>query len=56
MYYGTINCDCGQEFYFETINTKIKCIHCSKEYDVKDYPIMEEEDITSGSMPDEPGD
>mgnify|MGYP000847078779 FL=1 len=32
---GTINCECGQEFYFETIRDFINCIHCGKQYEVK---------------------
>ena len=32
---GTINCECGQEFYFETIRDFINCNHCGKQYEVK---------------------
>lgn len=38
MRYGTINCKCGQEFYFETVNSKISCINCKGGYDISDYP------------------
>lgn len=44
MRYGIIKCECGQEFYFETKSSKIRCIHCNKEYDVSEYPILEEDE------------
>lgn len=34
---GYIKCECGQEFYFETIKVYINCIKCNKEYEVRDY-------------------
>lgn len=40
---GVIKCDCGQEFYFETIRDCIACIKCEKIHDVKSFPIKEEE-------------
>ena len=36
---GTINCSCGQSFYFETSRKIVNCISCNKEYDVANYPI-----------------
>jgi hypothetical protein len=39
---GTINCECGQSFYFETVNTQIACIKCNKMHDVSGYPFKEE--------------
>lgn len=41
---GSIKCDCGQEFYFETVNTKINCIKCGKEYDVINYSVKKEQE------------
>ena len=38
MRHGTINCSCGQQFYFETLRTKIYCIKCDKEHDISSYP------------------
>lgn len=29
---GHINCDCGQKFYYETMNFTIRCIKCGKEH------------------------
>jgi RNA polymerase subunit RPABC4/transcription elongation factor Spt4 len=37
--YGTIKCDCGQTFYFESQRLKINCLKCNKEYDISGYPI-----------------
>lgn len=34
---GTINCSCGQEFYFETTKEHIACIKCKKGHDVKSF-------------------
>ena len=42
MHRGNVKCECGQEFYFETINEKIRCINCDKEYDVSEYEEVEE--------------
>lgn len=36
MHKGTISCECGQEFYYETIKNYIYCINCGKEYYVKE--------------------
>ena len=36
---GEISCDCGQDFYFETLNEKINCIKCGKEHDVSSFMI-----------------
>ena len=40
---GTIKCDCGQEFYFETTKDYIACIKCKKGHDVKSFHIKEVE-------------
>ena len=40
---GLINCECGQEFYCETVNGKINCIRCGKHHEV--YPFPEQEKI-----------
>lgn len=45
MRFGTIRCTCGQEFYFETVRTTIKCIRCAEEYDVNEYPKMKDNKI-----------
>jgi Uri superfamily endonuclease len=37
--YGSIDCSCGQHFYFETRRKIVNCISCNKEYDVSNYPI-----------------
>lgn len=42
MRHGTINCSCGQQFYFETLRAKIYCIKCEKEHDISSYPEIEE--------------
>lgn len=42
---GTINCKCGQQFYFETMNNEIACIKCKKIYDVSSYPEKVEIEI-----------
>lgn len=39
MYKGTINCDCGQEFYYETVRNFINCISCGKQYEAIDTKI-----------------
>jgi hypothetical protein len=39
---GTINCSCGQLFYFETVRTKIHCIKCDKEHDVSAFPFKDD--------------
>lgn len=40
---GTINCTCGQQFYFETMNTEVACIKCKKVHDISAYPGKVEE-------------
>ena len=40
---GTIKCDCGQEFYFETTKDCVACIKCKKGHDVKSFHIKEVE-------------
>ena len=51
MRYGQINCECGQQFYFEANRNRIMCINCDKEYDISDYPVKEVED--ESDIPDE---
>ena len=58
MKYGTINCTCGQQFYFEKSENIIgydenynpifivNCIRCKKTHDVSDYPEKIEEPTT----------
>ena len=38
MKYGTINCSCGQQFYFESMGVGINCIKCAKTHDISEYP------------------
>jgi hypothetical protein len=38
MRHGTINCSCGQRFYFETLRTQINCIKCDKTHNISSYP------------------
>lgn len=42
MRYGNIRCECGQSFYFETVNPEINCITCNVPHDVTSYPFKEE--------------
>ena len=53
MRYGQINCECGQQFYFEANRDKVMCIDCNKEYDISDYPVKEDED--GADIPDYSG-
>lgn len=46
--YGTINCDCGQSFYFETVRKKVSCIKCDKEHDASTFPVKEEPPVEEG--------
>ena len=43
MIHGTLQCACGQEFYFETTRDYIACIKCKKRHNVKSFPIKEVE-------------
>lgn len=38
MRYGIINCNCGQQFYFESTMENIICITCKKDYITTIYP------------------
>ena len=40
MKYGTINCTCGQQFYFESNATNITCIKCDQAHDISGYPEL----------------
>lgn len=40
MKQGTINCACGQQFYFESNATNITCIKCDKAHDISEYPEL----------------
>lgn len=51
MRHGVINCNCGQQFYFETVNDEIVCINCKKIHDVTSYP-EKTEPIIEGDEPD----
>jgi len=48
MKYGTIKCECGKEFYFETVRNTVNCIGCGKEWDALEYPELEEEENSEG--------
>ena len=39
MVHGTLQCTCGQEFYFETTKDCIACVKCKKVHDVKRFHI-----------------
>ena len=38
----TINCSCGQQFYFESMGVSINCIKCAKPHDISEYPEIVE--------------
>lgn len=42
---GTIKCRCGQDFYFKTASSAVKCPNpkCGAELDVTEYPVIEEQ-------------
>ena len=42
MKHGTINCKCGQQFYFESASNQIKCIQCDLAHDISNYPEKSE--------------
>ena len=42
MKHGTINCKCGQTFYFESASNQIKCIRCDLDHDITNYPEKSE--------------
>ena len=42
MKYGTINCKCGQQFYFESASNQINCIQCDLTHDISNYPEKSE--------------
>lgn len=46
---GTINCVCGQQFYFESLAKTISCIKCNKVHDISLYPLKIDE-----SLPEQP--
>lgn len=47
---GTIKCRCGQEFYFKSAYSVVKCPNpkCGTELDVTSYPVIEEPPIEEG--------
>jgi len=47
---GNIRCSCGQEIYFKTAQTKVKCPNpkCGIELDVSCYPVIPEPPIEEG--------
>ena len=42
MKFGEIRCNCGQVFYFETINESITCTTCGLSHDILSFPNKEE--------------
>ena len=42
MHCGTLNCHCGQTFWFETVNPEINCITCNAPHDITSYPFKED--------------
>ena len=51
MKHGTINCKCGQQFYFESASNQINCIQCNLSHDISNYP--EKSEITEVEFTDE---
>ena len=48
MYIGTITCECGQQFYCESINDVVTCPRCGKVYkltEIKEMPADLPEDL-----------
>lgn len=58
MKYGTINCTCNQQFYFESGANNITCIKCDKAHDISEYPELIEvepqdiETLDASSIPE----
>ena len=52
MKHGTINCKCGQQFYFESASNQINCIQCNLSHDISNYP--EKIEITEVEFNEEP--
>ena len=44
MIKGSISCNCGSSFSFESIMDTIDCPNCGKEYKTKDYGTEEEDE------------
>ena len=51
MKHGTINCKCGQQFYFESASNQINCIQCDFAHDISNYP--EKSEVTEVEFTDE---
>lgn len=49
MKQGKINCECGNEFYFESIQETIPCMKCGKMHKNEGGPVQIEE----GAIEDE---
>ena len=43
MRQGKINCECGNEFYYESIRESIPCMKCGKMNPNNGEPIQEEQ-------------
>ena len=52
MKHGTINCKCGQQFYFESASNQINCIQCDFSHDISNYP--EKSETTEVEFTEEP--
>lgn len=44
MRQGQINCECGNEFYFQSIRETIPCMKCGKVHPNKGEPVPEIEE------------
>lgn len=45
---GNIKCECGQDFYYETIRDYVICISCGKRYEFKVEVIDEKDEEKAG--------
>lgn len=54
MRFGTINCLCGEAFYFETVNDVVECVYCGEKYKMCDQlsgdDFFKEEQITVSTV------
>lgn len=44
MRQGQINCECGNEFYFQSLREQVPCMKCGKMHDNEGEPIPEIEE------------
>ena len=42
---GNITCECGQEFYYETIRDYVVCIKCGKSHELKLEPSEDIDEV-----------